>query len=198
MSRLSVLLLILVVLLGVGGAMEYQRRQQRAERQRADQVRLQEERRAALERERIEREARIERLEQQGRQRRAEAQATPSAIEREVAMRHLGRVIEPLQAHAKRFSDALQLAAATPRGALAGPVAQLQVIARETAATPISGGCMEAPKRYLVAGMDDAVQGFLAFMRDEDKDAYLARARRQMEQWNTGAEACMQAAMRGS
>lgn len=192
--RLTLLLAVLVLLLVVGYTMERERRAKRAEQQRTEALQRQAADHAALVRER-QRQARMERAERHDPQRLAEQQARAGEFRREAEMRWLQQSIEPLEAQARRFRDALQLAAATPRGALAGSVANLQAIARETAALSIGSGCMAAPQRDLVAGMEEAVQGFLAFMRDESKDPYVARAKGLLEQWNAGAEACMQAAM---
>ena len=191
---LKLLLWILVMLLSVGGVLEYQRRQERAKQQHVEDLRRQVADKAALERE-LARKANIERLERQKQPPSAEEQAKNRAYRRESEIRWLARSIEPLEAQANRFVDALQLAAATPRVALAVPVANLQAIARETEAMTVDNSCMRAPKQNLVAGMREIVQGFLAFMRDENKDAYVARAQRLMELWKAGTEACMKAAM---
>lgn len=191
---LKLLLWALVLLLVGGGVLEYQRRQKRAEQQHAEALRLKAVDRASLERERA---ARLERQERERRlqQPSAEKQAKDRAFRREMEMRSLARAVEPLESQANRFVDALQLAAAAPRVALAGPVSNLQAIARETEAIDVSNPCMQVPKQNLVAGMREIVQGFLAFMRDESKEAYVARAQRLLEQWKAGTEACMQVAM---
>lgn len=191
-SLLTVLLAALILLFVVGGIMERERRQERAEQQHTETLQRQAADRAALERERA---ARAERLERENPQRIAEQQARASEFRRETEMRWLQQSIEPLQAKVQQFNDAMQLAAATPRVALAGQVARMQAIASETEATTIGHACMAAPKQKLVAGMREVVQGFLAFMRDENKEPYVARAQRLLEQWNAGAQACMKAAM---
>jgi hypothetical protein len=64
------------------------------------------------------------------------------------------------------YDDAYNIAASTARISLAGPVAELQRILRETENIEVPS-CMEKAKNELVLSIDDSVKAFLAFMSEE-------------------------------
>jgi hypothetical protein len=66
-----------------------------------------------------------------------------------------------------RFSDELQVANSTPRMSLAGPVSNLQQIKRETDDLVVPA-CLDMAKGYAVGSMVDGINGFIAFMGQED------------------------------
>lgn len=184
---LKLLLWVLVLLLSVGGVLEYQRRQDRAEQQRVEDLRRQAAEKVALNKLRLERE-------EQARKDAEERARDALRRQREMRMQELNRQLQPLTAATQRFNDAMQLAASTPRINLAGPVQQMQQIARETAAIKVDG-CLELPSLQLLSGMDDAVQGFLAFMRNEPDHALIKRAQERMLQSQRVFELCKKAVM---
>ena len=65
----------------------------------------------------------------------------------------------------KRWKDAALLAGATSRIALAGPMASLQAIKRETEALEVSA-CLTPAKTKLIAGMTAFIDGMVTFMQD--------------------------------
>lgn len=73
-----------------------------------------------------------------------------------------------LVAARKRWADAVEVAAATSRVALNGPVTHLQTVRRETEAL-ILPKCLDQPRQQLVDAMQLQIDGFLAFMRNELK-----------------------------
>lgn len=76
------------------------------------------------------------------------------------------RVTERLTGILQEWLDTVKVAGATSRIALSGPVAQLQRIRRDTQSAHWPQ-CSEQAKRHLVQMMDDQIEGFLGFMRDE-------------------------------
>ncbi len=73
---------------------------------------------------------------------------------------------QKLSKQAQIYNDAFNIASSTPRIALAGPVADLQRIQRETEDVQVPK-CLETAKQELVWSIDAAVKGYLAFMGDE-------------------------------
>lgn len=73
-----------------------------------------------------------------------------------------------------RFGDAVILAGSTGRGALSGPVADLQEIAQETDSLVVPA-CLEKAKFSMVKGMESGVMAFILFM-DADTSQVLVDA----------------------
>ncbi|MDD2670111.1 hypothetical protein [Zoogloea sp.] len=182
---MTLLLWVLVLLLSVGGVHEYQRRQERAKQQHVEDLRRQAAEKVALDKLRLERE-------EQARKDAEERAQDALRRQRDMRMQELNRLLQPLTAATQRFNDAMQLAASTPRINLAGPVQQMQQIARETAAIKVDG-CLELPYLQLLSGMEDAVQGFLAFMRNEPDLSRIQRAQEKIMQWQRVVELCKKA-----
>jgi hypothetical protein len=67
-----------------------------------------------------------------------------------------------------RWSDASKIAGTTGRIALAAPVATLQEVRREAEALSVSP-CMDAAKELLVSSMQHTIDGFITFMRNENR-----------------------------
>lgn len=127
----------------------------RAEAQRAEQLAL----RQAKEEE-IAREAAAERerqaLQEQERQRQ---QATQDVLQRAYAQ---------FDDMVSRFEDAKRVAGTTSRIALAQPVGALQALnreARQLTAPP----CLQLGKDHMLTAMEQTVEGFLVFMRNEHR-----------------------------
>lgn len=90
---------------------------------------------------------------------------------------------------AQRFSDQNQIAASTPRIALAPIVQQMQATARQAATITVSP-CMYRPKLYLVGGMNDLVSVYLSFMRQEGTTTGTANAKHNLDAYKKEMEAC--------
>jgi hypothetical protein len=76
----------------------------------------------------------------------------------------------------EKFNDAYKVAASTSRIALANPISDMQVIQRNTRLIEVPA-CLENTKNWLVAGMQNYTDGFIAFMGDADDtevDLYFA------------------------
>lgn len=73
-----------------------------------------------------------------------------------------------LVAARKRWADAVEVAAASSRVAMNGPVTHLQTVRRETEAL-ILPKCLDQPRQQLVDAMQLQIDGFLAFMRNDLK-----------------------------
>lgn len=67
-----------------------------------------------------------------------------------------------------RWDDAMKIAGTTGRIALAAPVASLQTVRREAEALSVSL-CMDPAKALLVSSMQNTIDGFITFMRNEYK-----------------------------
>lgn len=71
-----------------------------------------------------------------------------------------------LQSKTEEFRDAFDVAASTSRMSLSGPVSDMQAIRRETNAIEVPA-CLENAKGLAVEGMQDAIDGFFAFLSEE-------------------------------
>jgi hypothetical protein len=85
--------------------------------------------------------------------------------------------VKTVQQLAERWDDALKVAGSTSRIALDGPVQELQKIRREVSGTDVPE-CFTKAKERLVSGMDNYIEGFLAFMqqKEETSNEKIARA----------------------
>lgn len=101
-----------------------------------------------------------------------------------------------IEAVLNRWDDAFKVAANTGRGALSGPVGELQKIHRD-AEQLIVPPCLDEGKVHLLASMDNTVEGFLTFMRNELKmgdilsEAKFAAAKDHMHQFQVHQSACL-------
>jgi len=73
------------------------------------------------------------------------------------------------------YDDAYQIASTTSQIALAGPVAEMQKIERDTEKIEVPA-CVEPAKRELIATIETSVNSFLSFMADESDAVVLAHA----------------------
>jgi hypothetical protein len=85
------------------------------------------------------------------------------AASAKVAQRERAAALYALQQLDSRWVDAAALARATPRVGLAGPVAAMQSIRRETAAVQ-SSGCAAAARDALSLSMEPLIAAFTSFM----------------------------------
>lgn len=76
-----------------------------------------------------------------------------------------------------QWFDALRLATSTPRIGLAGPMGSLQSIRQNVEQIDVPA-CLAPNKNHLLKGMNEAIDGMLAFMRNDmgkyELDAYTA------------------------
>ena len=66
----------------------------------------------------------------------------------------------------QEWDDAVRLADSTPRGSLAPQIAKMQEVRRKVQAQEWPG-CGQAAYGLLVKGMDQQIDGFIAFLRQE-------------------------------
>jgi cell division protein FtsL len=85
------------------------------------------------------------------------------------------KAVAGVAAEYSKWKDAAILADSTARVSLAGPVAALQAIKRDTEAAVVPP-CLEEPKKNLVGGMEKVVNGFVLFMQDANIGKALAHA----------------------
>lgn len=96
-----------------------------------------------------------------------------------------------------RWDDAVRVAGATGRIALAGPVATLQAIHRETGQIAVPP-CLDQGKAALVKSMESTVDGFVIFMRNDLKlgdvlaGASFEEARKARQDYDQGRGQCPQ------
>lgn len=142
-----ILLVLAALVLGAWQYSEHKAEQKRAAREAAENEAQQRER-AAREAERLELEKRL-----------AAEKAKSDA---------LVTANKALDALLIRWDDALKVAHSTGRIALATPVASLQGLRREAAELTVSP-CMDPAKALLEKSMQNTVDGFIVFMRNELK-----------------------------
>lgn len=65
-----------------------------------------------------------------------------------------------------QWIDALRLATNTPRIGLAGPIGSLQAIRQGVQQLEVPS-CLAQNKQHLISGMNEALEGMLAFMRND-------------------------------
>ena len=75
--------------------------------------------------------------------------------------------IEVFDALLEKWDDGINVAGRTARVSLPGPVSDLQEIKREVNAVEITP-CMEQAKKHLMKSLEYAIEGFMAFMGQED------------------------------
>lgn len=146
--------LLLILLVGIGLAVytvESRKSARRAEEQKVAQAaaraKQEEVNRAKIEREALERQA-------------AEAKEKESDA--------LAAALKRADETMLRWEDAVRIADSTSRGALSGPLAQLQSVRRDAQALTVPP-CLLQGKTDLVKGMDLIIDGYLAFLVNRDK-----------------------------
>jgi len=77
---------------------------------------------------------------------------------------------ESMIALMSKWDDALSVASASPRIALAAPVKDLQAIRAEAKDLKVTG-CLLKPKEGMEFGMEETVQTFISFMRGSESDS---------------------------
>lgn len=90
---------------------------------------------------------------------------------------------------ASRWDDALAVAEVTGRGALAGPVSDLQALRREASAYQSNNVAVMDIHSSLITATDAAVNGFLSFMAEESDqtvNVYMAKYADYLNTWAVG------------
>lgn len=92
----------------------------------------------------------------------------------------------------KKWMDALNLAASTPRIALAQPVKDLQAIHNELSKKETKSYCEAKMKEELVNSYNYAIEGFLGFMRQNDfaSDGFTSLSKKSQGNANVLIEYC--------
>ena len=91
--------------------------------------------------------------------------------------------VEELDAIKARWDDAVEVAGATPRIALSGPVTNLQQIRRDLDAAALSE-CLGDARKALAGSMDVTIPATLAFMADNDAGKALFAAAEALDDLN--------------
>lgn len=91
----------------------------------------------------------------------------------------------------QRWNDALRLASTTPQMQLAGPIRDLQSLARESAAVELSP-CFDQGRLYWTGGLDAEARAMMAFMASQWRDKGVAEqdARAHLSNWAKVVDAC--------
>ena len=123
-----------------------------------------------------------------------ETAASPTSTPRPTATPDLGcstddgeQVFDLLSEVSQRWDDAVALADQTPRMQLAGQIGNLQEIRRD-AQNQEWPKCGDPAQEALVAGMNAGIEGFIAFLGDEEQsviDDHFADYQREMRLFQT-------------
>ncbi len=99
----------------------------------------------------------------------------------------MGRIV----AFDQRWNDAVRLASSTPQMQLAGPIRDLQTLARESAAIELSP-CFDQGRLYWTGGLDAEARAMTAFMASQWREKGVAEqdARGYLTNWAKVVDAC--------
>lgn len=117
------------------------------------------------------------------------ADRTERRLAAEADQKAYAESLEKLQAVNQRFDDALKIAQSTARIALSQPVTQLQQISREAAGISVHA-CLAEAKTAAVGRMNAAVDVFLAFMQQKDRDEHMKRAEKYLWDYMAALKVC--------
>lgn len=87
---------------------------------------------------------------------------------------NIDETLDPITAQAEEFDDAVQIAESSSRMTLAGPLADLQEIRRETRDVEVAE-CAQPALDALLAYMDAEIELLLAFATNDETDAEMVR-----------------------
>ena len=96
-----------------------------------------------------------------------------------------------------KWNDAMTLAGSAPRIGLSGPIASLQAIKQSTGQVP-APDCMTKSKAHMLQGMQDGIDGMIAFMRndmpkydlEEFTSSKIAKMRQELQAYEENKTAC--------
>ena len=97
--------------------------------------------------------------------------AFDAKLEKEKLRTAYDKSVDALLEQQRRWIDAHSLADNTPRVSLPGPIAKLQEVRRETAQLVLPE-CLSEARQHLVLGMDQTIDGFLAFLGNRPSEEY--------------------------
>lgn len=143
--------------------------------------------REAAERARIEREKRYEAERPERERRNREYAAEQEALQKK---RETALGLGMLMATFKQLEQVNQVASATPRIALSPQISRMQAIFREAEALPIEG-CLAPTKGVMLNGIQEMIQAYLAFMRQESISIQAGRAERHLVEVKAQMESCI-------
>lgn len=92
-------------------------------------------------------------------------------LEKEKARTAYDKSVDALIQQQHKWADAATLADSSPRVSLAGPIARLQEVRRETAQLVLPE-CLSEARQILVNAMDKTIEGFLSFLRNDPARKY--------------------------
>lgn len=96
-----------------------------------------------------------------------------------------------------KWNDAMTLASSAPRIGLSGPIASLQAIKQSTGKVLVPD-CMVKSKTHMLLGMQDGIDGMIAFMRndmpkydlEEFTGSKIAKMRQELQAYEENKAAC--------
>lgn len=96
-----------------------------------------------------------------------------------------------------KWNDAMTLAGSAPRIGLSGPIASLQAIKQSASQVP-APDCMAKSKTHMLQGMQDGIDGMIAFMRndmpkydlEEFTSSKIAKMRQELQAYEENKTAC--------
>jgi hypothetical protein len=97
--------------------------------------------------------------------------AFDAKLEKEKSRTAYDKSVDALIQQQRKWADAAILAGSSSRVSLAGPIARLQEVRRETAQLVLPE-CLSEARQLLVTGMDNTIEGFLSFLRNDPARKY--------------------------
>lgn len=186
--KIAGVILAVVVLLVAWGQHKSQQRAQLQERLRQIEAQtLDTQRRDAAEQARLDRERRYAAGRSEREKRNLEYAATQAA---ENAKRDTAASAALIMEQLQQFHRVYQVAAATPRIALAPQVSKMQDVLRQVEGMTISG-CLSPTKPAMVAGINGVIDGYLAFMRQQDSSRPIAQSETQFALVKVRMQQCL-------
>ncbi len=96
-----------------------------------------------------------------------------------------------------KWNDAMTLASSAPRIGLSGPIASLQAIKQSTSQVSVPD-CMANSKTHMLQGMQNGIDGMIAFMRndmpkydlEEFTGSKIAKMRQELQAYEENKAAC--------
>ena len=94
----------------------------------------------------------------------------------------LGAYLDQIEVLVQEWDDAIDLADSTGRGNLPDRVAELQRIRRRAQFMDVPSE-VESAHRNFIKAMDYAIDGYLAFMREDEYESYFTQYLSHMDKW---------------
>ena len=97
----------------------------------------------------------------------------------------IGTYLDQIEVISQEWDDAISLADSTGRGNLPDRIAELQRIRRRAQFLDVPSEA-ESPHNNLVKAMDYAIDGFLAFMVEDEYSSYFVQYQSYLNKWESG------------